>query len=687
MTTNLFEEFDKESQELLQGIQFLDFDKIYHTQQLKEDLFERSRGNKSFEERSNERALKNRFGESSLFYKEQGLRSTFYSLDKPNNSGLWTYKVESSSNASALIDEYKRYDAVLDQSGGKFDEKIDFIIFIEKDYNISFGNVLLIKMSNEMINETFLNKDFIIACSKQLYEQNIEAFAKAIDFENAFKLEVEYRLSKNTGIIKSTPSEIVSSISDQLSQKIRGLKIDRENWDPTLGSDRYKAESFEKGINNAINNLRLVKYEITDYRKKLQVVNTVGYSILDKPIFANTSIVFLQALEKSIDRTIELLSRAKEKGKTNFAFLCGIVDGLIEFICGLLDIVFLILELIFSNASKTDAEFELDYLQLREGLEEFIEAYIEDPEIISKEIGKMINAYEQARFKNPDLTIYEVAHNSGEDLVFAVDVVISLIVIVKSITKSGQYLPKFTEWIDDVAKRGGKGREKYNVLVKSGRFARVTQEVMKEELGKDFINALKKLGNKEDDILEYFVKYHNENDFRFLNEIDQLLVKYSSLSKTEAVTLWGYTTNYFYWDLNSWLRQGINAHKTKEIAEILTQALAKMPKYNGIAFRALEIRSDVLGNFLKLHEVGKVVKYEDFVSCGSNAKAAFFNKPDKNVFLRIEIKNAPIISDFADGIKIRGYDKEELLLLRGRNFIIENYKSVGDKHYIELIEK
>ncbi|WP_026703851.1 hypothetical protein [Flavobacterium soli] len=687
MTTNFLEEFDQESQELLKEIQFLDFDKVFQKQQLKENLFENAIGNKSFEERSNERALKSRFGENSLFYRDQGVQSTFHTMDKPNNSGLWRYKVESSSNASTLIDEYKRYDAILEQSEGKFDEKVDFIIFIEKDYNVSFGNVLLIKMSNKMINETFLNKDFIIACSKQLYEQNIEAFAKAIDFENAFKLEVEYRLSKNSGIIKSTPSEIISSISDQLSQKIRGLKIDRENWDPTLRSDRYKGESFENGINDAINNLHLVKYEITDYRKKLQVINTVSYSILEKPIFANTSIVFLQALERGIEKTIELLSKAREKGKASFAFLCGIVDGLIEFICGLLDIVFLILELIFSNASKTDAELELDYLQLREGLEEFIEAYLKYPDIISKEIEKMINAYEQARFKDPNLTIYEVAHNSGEDLVFAIDVVISLIVIVKSIAKSGQYLPKFTEWIDDVAKRGGKGREKYNVLVKSGRFARVTQEVMKEELGKDFINALKKMGNKEDDILEYFVKYHNENDFRFLNEIDQLLVKYSSLSKTEAVTLWGYTTNYFYWDLNSWLRQGINAHKTKEIAEILTQALAKMPKYNGIAFRALEIRPDVLGNFLKLHELGKVVKYEDFVSCGSNTKAAFFNKPDKNVFLRIEVKNAPIISDFADGIKIRGYDKEELLLFRGNNFEIRSVEKIEDNYLITIIQK
>ncbi|MGE4514998.1 MAG: hypothetical protein AB7E26_14480 [Chryseobacterium sp.] len=53
----------------------------------------------------------------------------------------------------------------------------------------------------------------------------------------------------------------------------------------------------------------------------------------------------------------------------------------------------------------------------------------------------------------------------------------------------------------------------------------------------------------------------------------------------------------------------------------------------------------------------------------------------------MEVKNAPIISDFADGIKIRGYAKDELLLERGRKFEIKNYKEVNDKHYFELIEK
>jgi|GEM_PF-5679408 len=116
--------------------------------------------------------------------------------------------------------------------------------------------------------------------------------------------------------------------------------------------------------------------------------------------------------------------------------------------------------------------------------------------------------------------------------------------------------------------------------------------------------------------------------------------------------------------------------------------IKKMPKYNGNAFRALEFsEQSLLLDFLKKHKKGKTVNYKEFVSCGSNTKAAFFDKSKKNVFLKLEVKGAPIISDFADGIKIRGYAKEELLLLQNRKFKVTNYKEVNGDHFFELIEK
>jgi hypothetical protein len=244
------------------------------------------------------------------------------------------------------------------------------------------------------------------------------------------------------------------------------------------------------------------------------------------------------------------------------------------------------------------------------------------------------------------------------------------------------FLDEILEWLrnffDDLVKKV-KGIK---------RFGKITKEIMKIEMPKEFLEALKKLGKSEDEILQYYTNYHNDNDFIFLNQIEEILAKNKNITKTDAFTLWSYTTNHYYWDLNNWLRNGINKNQTKKISFLLTKALGKMPKYNGSAFRALEFNDKIiLDKFLKNHRKGKTVTYNDFVSCGNNIGAAFFDKPMKNVFLKIEVKNAPIISDFSDGIKIRGYAKDELLLLQGRKLVIKNYKEVNGKHYFELIEK
>jgi len=101
---------------------------------------------------------------------------------------------------------------------------------------------------------------------------------------------------------------------------------------------------------------------------------------------------------------------------------------------------------------------------------------------------------------------------------------------------------------------------------------------MKKEIPKDFLNALKKFGRTEDEILEYYTKYHNENNFIFLNQIDEIVNNGKNISKTDAFALWSYTTNHYYWDLNNWLRNGINANKTKQISKLISNALEKMPQ-------------------------------------------------------------------------------------------------------------
>lgn len=228
------------------------------------------------------------------------------------------------------------------------------------------------------------------------------------------------------------------------------------------------------------------------------------------------------------------------------------------------------------------------------------------------------------------------------------------------------------------------------------KFARVDVDIMKQEMPTELLEALTKMGKTKDgektfselEVLNDFVGYHRGTDYRFLNDLDKFVKKYPHLTKTDIFVMWGYTTKYFYWYLNLRLRNKYFLDKVEALARLLTKAISKMPRYSGDAYRALTIENPkLLGDFLDLHKQGEIVKYNDFVSCGSSKKAAFFDKKEKNILLEMKVKDAPIISDFADGIMFRGYQREELLLLRGRNFIVEKVKIRKDgKYLIKLVE-
>ena len=69
--------------------------------------------------------------------------------------------------------------------------------------------------------------------------------------------------------------------------------------------------------------------------------------------------------------------------------------------------------------------------------------------------------------------------------------------------------------------------------------------------------------------------------------------KYPSLTKTEAYAIWGYTTRFFYWDLNLAIRNGEKLAELADLKSILNRAISKMPKYDGIAYRAIELKGEI----------------------------------------------------------------------------------------------
>lgn len=160
----------------------------------------------------------------------------------------------------------------------------------------------------------------------------------------------------------------------------------------------------------------------------------------------------------------------------------------------------------------------------------------------------------------------------------------------------------------------------------------------------------------------------------------------NNLTKDEIYAIWGYTTNLFYRDMNAWIREGINASQTTDLAKIIKDGIRKVPNYEGTAFRALELNGDALSSFLIKHKVGNKVTYKEFSSMGSTKGAAFFDRPEKNVRLVLEVNKAPDISNYADGIKFRGYQPKELLLRRGSQFQVTGYDLIDGVHEIRMIQ-
>ncbi|MGB3947579.1 MAG: ADP-ribosyltransferase, partial [Bacteroidia bacterium] len=230
------------------------------------------------------------------------------------------------------------------------------------------------------------------------------------------------------------------------------------------------------------------------------------------------------------------------------------------------------------------------------------------------------------------------------------------------------------------------------IVSKAGSFiTTASKAITKTRLPSEFMEALKVMGKTEDEILDYFMKYHNDNSFRFLNEAEDLVTQFPAFTKAEAYTLWGYTTDNFYLQLNDWLRRGINTSQTQQLTSILQSALNKATKYSdGIAYRAIGFKpseATELANFLAKHQKGGIVKYDEFVSCASTKEAAFYDKATKNVKIVIEnLKPFADISPFADGIKFRGYVQKELLLEPGRSFEVLDCFELNGVHFIKLKE-
>ncbi|MBW7869968.1 MAG: hypothetical protein H3C39_02785 [Flavobacteriia bacterium] len=388
------------------------------------------------------------FGEDSLFA-------------SPPEPDMWLYRIIKSTEGSELINQYLKYDYTIEEAKGIANKDIDFLIYIEiPDSNgitVEFNRVVLIKMSKVFREYLTENPKFIPYYAKEIAEKEYSYAITEEELTKAFSLELRYRNTKYLEFADEmyTENELAETFLDAVSDGFRGLKIAEEYWNPDLKSEKYLGP--ERFVNTAVQKLRKL-YQNLKAIKEFLLKNKEN-------VLARNLAQFIDSAMKDTASVIQWLLKLKRLTQVQFAFLCGMVNGCIEFLAGIVDMAVLVIKIRNQMANGTiTGELELEMMTVIESVEFLMEQYIQDPEFLKKQMAEALAGYAESRYKS-SLSRYVVTHNAGEDTIIAIDIVISVITIVKGLTQAAQKLPKFNKWIDDVLEN----RKKRKILDSSKR--------------------------------------------------------------------------------------------------------------------------------------------------------------------------------------------------------------------------
>ncbi len=363
--------------------------------------------------------------------------------------GYWKYEIVHDYDATKLIKEFREENLKLKNSKGTDDEETDFIMYAEKDdHTISLGRVLLIKMSDAMVKYHHEYKgtvDLPEYWAKYIYEQcknnntfhyNEDEIAEA--FLESIKLQTRF-ISVSALDVQNFIRKITESISDSFRKDERFF---REQWDPTLKSDEYLFAEPEKAFNYFIQKCNSLKKTLKKVKDQLEILKS--FKILGKEFKVQSIEDIIKGIDEQI-KNIEDLSKwlieNRDDIKLKIPFLCGVWNGLVEFVGGFLDLALLAINITVSDLAG--GETNLEFLEIREGVEEALGAVLKDPAKVFKDAIEGIKNYKYARYDDPKLNQYQIQHNEGEDLILAIDIIVTIVTIIKGIAKLAKQLSKF----------------------------------------------------------------------------------------------------------------------------------------------------------------------------------------------------------------------------------------------------
>lgn len=373
--------------------------------------------------------------------------------------GSWRYEIVHDYNGPKLIKEFREENLELKNSKGTEDDKTDFIIYAEKDdFTISLGRVLLIKMSDVMVKYYYeykgtedLTQFWAKHICKELDLKNHKTFHfTENEISEAFLTSIKLQTENTIGLTVLDAQNFVKRISESISTFLHeDLKFTREQWDPTLKSDKYLFAKPEQAANYFVNKCNDLIKQLNDLKAKLKLIesfNIIGFEV--KTPLIEDLIKTIDNKIKSIQKFKNWLIKNKDEVKLKIPYICGLWNGMVEFVAGIVDIVLLALNIIISELLEDS--INLETLQIRESIEEILEAILKDPMKIIDEAINSIKQYKYSRYDDPNLNKYQLQYNEGEDIILAIDIIVTIVTIVKGIAKLAKLLPKFTKWIDDV---------------------------------------------------------------------------------------------------------------------------------------------------------------------------------------------------------------------------------------------
>jgi hypothetical protein len=207
----------------------------------------------------------------------------------------------------------------------------------------------------------------------------------------------------------------------------------------------------------------------------------------------------------------------------------------------------------------------------------------------------------------------------------------------------------------------------------------------------EYVQAVERMGIKRYDLFtKHGVDYADEF-YNIIANFERNNSRYG-LTKSEIYAIFGYTTNFFYFKLNNWLRMLENMSSTTDIKNILNQGLAKLPKWTGTPDVVRVIRLDdaaAVEGVLARYPVGTTVSHSEFISFGSNAGASMINHPKAKIIVELRLNpnntKARDISDLADGIFYRNNPRSEILLPAGSNLFVKSVDPIPGTDKFKMI--